>query len=119
MIARQSEPISAFAIDASGKRLLWARGNQNVEVWDSEHEIRIIEMDGHLEKVNMVAFSCDGARAFSCSRDRTLRVWNVQTGRTIAIFTADAALRSLALTPYFIHHRCGGHSRSSTFPAIK
>ncbi len=99
MIARQSEPISAFAIDASGKRLLWARLNHTLEVWDLEHEIRIVEMDGHLEKVNMVAFSCDGARAFSCSRDRTLRVWNVRTGRTIAIFTADAALRSLALTP--------------------
>lgn len=97
MIARQSEPISAFAVDASGKRLLWARLDHTLEVWDLEHQIRIVEMDGHREKVNMVAFSCNGARAFSCSRDRTLRVWNIQTGQTMAMFTADAALRSLAI----------------------
>lgn len=47
--------------------------------------------------MNAVAFSRDGTRAFSCGRDRTLRVWDLASGVTLAAFTADAALRSLAL----------------------
>ncbi|HEV7432972.1 MAG TPA: WD40 repeat domain-containing protein, partial [Steroidobacteraceae bacterium] len=52
---------------------------------------------GHSERVNAVAFSRDGTRAFSCGRDRTVRVWDLASGATLAAFTADAALRTLAL----------------------
>jgi WD40 repeat protein len=56
-------------------------------------------MRGHTDKVNAVRLSGDGRWAISCARDRTVRVWSVDTGEQIAGFTADAALRGLAVAP--------------------
>jgi WD40 repeat protein len=56
-------------------------------------------MRGHTQKVNAVEFSRDGRRAISCGRDRSARVWNVETGEQLAGYTADSALRSMAVAP--------------------
>ena len=93
----QPEVISAFAIDAGGARLLWARSDHRLELWHLDLGERLATLEGHTDKVNAVAFSPRGDRAFSCGRDRTLRAWDLPAGKTIASFTADAALRALAV----------------------
>lgn len=93
----QPEVISAFALDATGVRLLWARSDHSLELWDLDRGERLATLDGHTDRVNAVAFSPQGDRAFSCGRDRTLRTWNLATRQTIASFTADAALRNVAV----------------------
>ena len=93
----QPQVISAFAIDASGVQLLWARSDHRLELWDLDRGERLATLDGHTDKVNAVAFGPRGDRAFSCGRDRTLRVWDLPTRQTIAAFTADAALRAVAV----------------------
>jgi WD40 repeat protein len=93
----QAGPIIAFAVDANRTRVLWATQDYALELWDLQREKRIITLRGHSDIVNAVSFSSDGTRAFSCGRDRTLRVWDLASGATLAAFTADAALRSLAL----------------------
>ena len=103
----QPEVISAFAIDASGVRLLWARSDYRLELWDLAGGERLATLDGHTDKVNAVAFDPQNDRAFSCGRDRTLRVWNLSTRETIASFTADAALRAIAVA-------ADGHSLVTT-----
>lgn len=103
----QPEVISAFAIDASGVRLLWARSDHRLELWDLAGGERLATLDGHTDKVNAVAFDPQNDRAFSCGRDRTLRVWNLSTRETIASFTADAALRAIAVA-------ADGHSLVTT-----
>ncbi|MEO8804998.1 MAG: hypothetical protein ABI433_02885, partial [Burkholderiaceae bacterium] len=103
----QPEVISAFALDASGVRLLWARSDHHLELWDLDRGERLATLDGHTDKINAVAFDPRGDRAFSCGRDRTLRVWNLLTGETVACFTADAALRAVAVAP-------DGHSLVAT-----
>jgi WD40 repeat protein len=35
----------------------------------------------------------------SCSCDRTARAWDAATGQQLAAYTADSALRSIALSP--------------------
>ena len=95
----QSGPIGAFAIDANGTRALWARSDHGLELWDLSLGERIALLEGHSDKVNAIAFGPQGDRAFSCGRDRTLRVWDLQSTSTLASFTADAALRSLAVAP--------------------
>ncbi len=39
---------------------------------------------GHMEAVRSVAFSPDGQRIVSGSKDRTIRLWNVTTGERVA-----------------------------------
>jgi len=46
-----------------------------------------------------VAVSADCSRAVSGSEDRTVRVWDLDNGRQIATFTADAPVNACAVTP--------------------
>ncbi|QRW25828.1 Vegetative incompatibility protein HET-E-1 [Rhizoctonia solani] len=43
----------------------------------------ILCYDGHTDIVRSIDFSPDGTRIVSCSRDRTIRMWDIQTGRTV------------------------------------
>ena len=38
----------------------------------------------------------DGRRAVSASRDRTLKVWDLERGTVLATFTADHAIHAVA-----------------------
>lgn len=44
------------------------------------------------DRVHGVAASGDGRRAVSASYDKTLRVWDLETGALIVKFTSDAAV---------------------------
>jgi WD40 repeat protein len=41
----------------------------------------------------------DGHRAVSASNDRTLRLWDLESGKAIATYTGDGRINSCALTP--------------------
>ena len=92
------EPVSAFAMDSEVRRLLWAKADHAIEVWALREASRVTTLRGHTGKVNALAFSNDGRHAISCARDRTLRVWDLLTGEQLAVYTADSALRSLAIS---------------------
>jgi WD40 repeat protein len=95
----QSEPIGAFAIDSHATRLLYAKADHSIELWDLDQRVRLATMRGHTDRVNAVGFRDDERTVVSCARDRTARVWNTETGEQIAAYTADHALRSLAFAP--------------------
>jgi WD40 repeat protein len=97
--SRQTEPISAFAIHPGTGRLLWGRADRGIAVCDLRSEKRVAILRGHEDEVNAVGFSGDGRLAYSCARDRNLIVWDLESGERLAAFTADAALRSLAVSP--------------------
>ena len=46
-------------------------------------------LEGHSAFVDRVAVTPDGQRAVSASRDKTLRVWDLQTGLLIATFHCE------------------------------
>ena len=95
----QTDPIAAYAVDASATRLLWARADGALELWDLIGGVRMAVLHGHADKVNAIAFGAGPGRAYSCGRDRTLWAWDLDSNRPLATFTADAALRSLAVAP--------------------
>jgi WD40 repeat protein len=53
----------------------------NTETWEGE---RIL--DAHTETVRQIAFSPNGKWLATCSMDRTLIIWEVQTGRVLKRF---------------------------------
>jgi WD40 repeat protein len=95
----QSDPLSAFAVDDRGEQLLFARADHAIELWarDADEPSRVLR--GHTDKVNAIAIADGCRRAASCGRDRTVRVWDLETGNELAGFTVDAAVRALAFAP--------------------
>jgi WD40 repeat protein len=68
-------------------------------VWDLASGKELQTLAGHSNMVNAVAVTPDGKRAVSASRDESLRVWDLATGKVVAAFTADAPLLSCAVGP--------------------
>ncbi len=54
-----------------------------------------IVLVGHTSLVADVAFSPDGARVVTCSQDRTLREWDVETGRLLRTITHDRRMHAI------------------------
>ena len=54
---------------------------------------------GHRDWVSVVAFSPDGARIASGSKDKTVRIWNLATGQELACLRLQDTVLSLVFSP--------------------
>jgi WD40 repeat protein/serine/threonine protein kinase len=71
-----------------------------VKIWDSHSGQELLTLKGHRRFVNSVAFSPDGKRLATLSRDNTVKVWDAQTGQVIRTFKANCLLcGSVAFSP--------------------
>jgi WD40 repeat protein len=69
----------------------------------------ILTLEGHADWVRTVAVTPDGSRAVSGSDDQTLRLWDLNSGRTLRKFEGHADLVwAVAVTPD------GGHAVSAS-----
>src|SRR5260370_38002606 len=50
-------------------------------LWDVENGKQLLRFEGHTNTVTQLGFFPDGLRAFSCSRDGTVRLWEVEAGQ--------------------------------------
>jgi TIR domain/APAF-1 helical domain/WD domain, G-beta repeat len=55
-------------------------------------------LEGHSSSVRGVAITADGRRAVSASYDNTLRVWDLESGKELALLEADGATTSCAFS---------------------
>ncbi|MCW5809175.1 MAG: WD40 repeat domain-containing protein, partial [Deltaproteobacteria bacterium] len=60
---------------------------------------RVLELRGHTDKLWDVAYSPDGAYLASASSDRTARVWDAATGRTLFVVRHSERVGHLAFSP--------------------
>jgi WD40 repeat protein len=95
----QHQAVRAFALNRQATQVLWAHADHRLELWDLDREECLMKFLGHTDKVNAVVIDPGGTRAISCARDRSVRVWDLERGKALAAFTADAALRSVAVAP--------------------
>jgi DNA-binding beta-propeller fold protein YncE len=71
-----------------------------VKIWETASGKLVREIKGHADGVQSVAFSHDGKRLATASRDTTATVWEVETGNEIFTLKGHThSCRSLAFSP--------------------
>ncbi|MCX7786850.1 MAG: caspase family protein [Spirochaetes bacterium] len=82
--------ITALDFSPDGKYLAVAnggeyKGNFQIQLWDTTSWKLIQTFDGHSGGINSLRFSPDGTQLISTSsRDNTLRIWDVKTGKQLS-----------------------------------
>jgi WD40 repeat protein len=75
----------AFSLDGA-RYVAPSREDYALRVYDAESGAEQLQLVGHRFPVISVAFSPDGTRIVSGSRDRTVRVWDARTGAQLVAF---------------------------------
>ncbi|CAE6514125.1 unnamed protein product [Rhizoctonia solani] len=70
-----------------------------IYVWDSHSGDEVLgRLEGHTDKINIVAYSPDGKYIVSGACDKTLRIWDAQTGRVVMVVGPLAGQNSSVLS---------------------
>jgi WD40 repeat protein len=103
------------AISSDGARVL-SGSALTIKLWDAATGALIRTFEGHSGAVNSAAFSRDGGRVLSGSRDNTIKLWDADTGALIRTFEGHAGeVNSVAFSPLaFGEHRRGRYSAERT-----
>ena len=93
ILAEQVHDPNCIAFHPNGQHIAWAMPGRGIEVWDVEarRRVRRFEMDEH---VTSIVFLPDSVRAFSNRFYATPKIWDVETGATIAEIPWDACYGS-------------------------
>jgi WD40 repeat protein len=88
----------AAAFTSLGTAVLLAGEAGELILYDLESSSIVRRFIGHSDftNVNDVALAPSGRRFASCSNDKTLKVWNLESPSAIATFTCDAAVHCCA-----------------------
>ncbi|MCB0111800.1 MAG: hypothetical protein KDE53_38010, partial [Caldilineaceae bacterium] len=76
------------AIDADANLLAYAGPAHTIALWNLAAPGKadlLHTLKGHTNQITSVAFSPDGSQLVSCSFDRSVRLWDVETGRHLAL----------------------------------
>ncbi|HYT94781.1 MAG TPA: serine/threonine-protein kinase [Gemmataceae bacterium] len=79
---------TAVAYSPDGKRLASAGGEPSrpgeATVWDLQSGKALFTLKGHTNAITAVAFSPDGKWLATASHDRTVKLWDAETGRLVS-----------------------------------
>jgi WD40 repeat protein len=91
----------AVGVSPDGKTVATASGgifSTALALWDAGTGKRLSDVPGHLSTITAAAFSADGARLLTLSKDRTLRTWEAASGRELSRLAVEpSAHAALAL----------------------
>ncbi len=76
----------AFRPDSDDLAVIGAQ-NDFVQFWSSRSQAAGLRIDGHKSQVTCLTFTYDGRRLITGSADRTVRVWDTETGQELLALT--------------------------------
>jgi len=88
------------AVAPDGRAAFTAGAGDVVRAWDLVTGVECEPWRGHVDGVNRVDLSRDGALAVTCSDDRTVRLWDVHRARPLRVLlTHEGRVHAAALAP--------------------
>ena len=88
----------AVAFSPDGTRFAVATG-AGIWIYDAKTYREISLLAGHTGVVRAVAFSLDGETLASGARDRTIKIWNLETGNATTYIGHRGGVESVAFSP--------------------
>jgi WD40 repeat protein len=74
-------------------------GDYLARLWEFDITLQSRDLEGHTAPVWMAAFSPDGRKVVSAGADRTLKVWDVETGKTLLDLAAETPVTAVLFSP--------------------
>ncbi len=88
--------VNSIAFSSDGKFLAVVGMDPKVELWDLEKK-QGRTFAGHAAEITSVAFA--GDMLISAGRDKTIRIWNVNTGATVNSWETPAEINGISVNP--------------------
>jgi len=80
-------------------KLVAAGGHKTIRLWDANSGKEIHNLEGHGNIIHALAFSPDGVTLASGSGDKSIRLWNIETGETTRTFETRSFVHELEYAP--------------------
>ena len=83
----------------NGRHIMWGDQSRNVNIRDTSGADEEVALEGHSNDVNTLAFSPNGSQLASGSDDRTVRLWNLKSRKTVRSFKGRGVIWNVAWSP--------------------